>query len=502
MQAVNRTGKVLLATLNEQATISAVLEEIAESIHILARLGWNLSVTIVDDGNDSELIGLAGICSLRYGIDVEVVAGKRQGLGAAVLQGFEHCLRDREIEFVVNLDADGQHDGRQIGELLRMISSTEAGITIGSRWTRGGRCSGLTRSRRLLSRCSSIALRSVGVPWQVKDPTTSFRVYDRRTVEILSRELVGFNGFSFFGAAIATVTAYGISVNESPIHFRPRMSGESNLSLRQTLKAIRDLPRIGAHSKMIKLREQGFNPSSASPRNYSAHRELELLASTPISTRIIVNTLSPHMGNNVLEVGAGLGLITQMLVNDGKNVTALEPDANLFEQFNKNVKSTNARGYCMTLGEYLARFPSDNSFDTVIYVNVLEHIRDDIGELRTALGAMRENARLIVFVPASPRLYGTMDWISGHFRRYRMNELKTVAQIAGLQLIECRAFDPIGVIPYWIMYRLLRRNTLSASSVSLYDKVIIPLSVAIPSSIIRRIGGKNLILVGKLQSPT
>jgi SAM-dependent methyltransferase len=500
MQTVNRTGRVLLATLNETATISAVLEEIAESIHILAQLGWNLSVLIIDDGNDPELLGVTDICARRFGISVEVVEGKRCGLGSAIIQGFERCLRDEEIEFVVNLDADGQHDGRQIGELLRMISSTDAGITIGSRWTRGGRCSGLTRTRRLLSRCSSIALRTVGVPWQIKDPTTSFRVYDRRTVEILSRELVGFNGFSFFGAAIATASAYGITVNESPIHFRPRMSGESNLSLGQTLNAIRDLPRIGAHSKMIKLREREFNPSSASPQNYSAHRELELLASTPISTRIIVNTLSPHIGKSVLEVGSGLGLITQMLLDDGKTVTALEPDANLFAQFDKNLRTLNSKGYCMTLDEFVAEFPFENSFDTILYVNVLEHIRDDIGELRTALSAMKEDAKIVIFVPASPRLYGTMDWISGHFRRYRMNELKSVAQIAGLQIIECRAFDPLGVFPYWMMYRVLKRRTLSVSSVSLYDKVIIPLSAAIPSSVIRRTGGKNLILVGQLQS--
>jgi hypothetical protein len=95
MHAVNRTGKVLLATLNEKATISAVLEEIAESIHLLGRLGWNLSVTIIDDGDDPEFIGLVDACSQRLGIHVEVVEGKRRGLGAAIIQGFEHCLQSR-----------------------------------------------------------------------------------------------------------------------------------------------------------------------------------------------------------------------------------------------------------------------------------------------------------------------------------------------------------------------------------------------------------------------
>ena len=501
MLAVTRTGKILLGTLNETETISAVLEEIAEAIQTLKPLGWTLSVTIVDDGEGDSLPNIAQQCASRCGIIVDVIRGKRQGLGAALLYGFSHCLQDLSTEFIVNLDADGQHDGRQIGELLRMVSSTEAGITIGSRWTKGGKCSGLSPLRKVFSRCSSIALRTAGVPWSVKDPTTSFRVYDRRTAEILIRELVGFNGFSFFGAGIAVAAAYGIEVNESPIHFRPRLGGDSNLSWKQTKNAIRDLPRISAHSTMVGYREREFNPATASPKNYSAHRELELLASTPVSTRIILDTLSPSLGSEILEVGAGLGLITQMLVDDNKKVVALEPDAGLFDRFSKNITNASVSGHCMTLHEYLNTNGEAPSFDTILYVNVLEHIGDDIGELKTAVKAMKPGGNIVIFVPAAPRLYGTMDWISGHYRRYRMNELKSVAVSAGLEVVDCIAFDPIGAIPYWLMYRFLKRRTLANSSVVLYDKVIIPLSAAIPQFIIRKTGGKNLIMTARLPQP-
>ena len=498
MQTVTRTGKILLGTLNETETISAVLEEIAESIQTLTALGWTLSVVIVDDGVGNILPEIALQCARRCGIAVEVISGGRQGLGAALLHGFSHCLQDPTTEFIVNLDADGQHDGRQIGELLRMISSTNAGITIGSRWTKGGKCSGLSPLRKVFSRCSSVALRSAGVPWTVKDPTTSFRVYDRRTAEILIRELVGFNGFSFFGAGIAVAAAYGIAVNESPIHFRPRLGGDSNLSWKQTKNAIRDLPRISAHSKMIGYREREFNPATATAKNYSAHRELELLASTPVSTKIILDTLSPSLGTEILEVGAGLGLITQMLVDAGRNVVALEPDDGLFKRFSENMSQTSVHGYCMTLHEYLNSNNESPSFDTILYVNVLEHIGDDIGELKAAVRAMKQGGNIVIFVPAAPRLYGTMDWISGHYRRYRMSELKSVVVSAGLEVVECKAFDPIGAIPYWLMYRFLKRRTLANSSVRLYDKVIIPVSAAIPQFIVRKTGGKNLILTAQL----
>ena len=498
MQVKTRTGKILLGTLNETQTISAVLEEIAEAIQTLEALGWNLSVMIVDDGVGNQLSEIVEQSAKRCGINVEVIPGQRQGLGAALLYGFSRCLQDSTTEFIVNLDADGQHDGRQIGELLRMVSSTDAGITIGSRWTKGGKCSGLSLFRKVFSRCSSIALRTAGVPWTVKDPTTSFRVYDRRTAEILIRELVGFNGFSFFGAGIAVAAAHGIEVNESPIHFRPRLGGDSNLSWKQTKNAIRDLPRIGAHSKMVRYREREFNPVTASPKNYSAHRELELLASTPVSTKIILDTLAPSLGTNILEVGAGLGLITQMLVNREKNIVALEPDSGLFDRLSKNISQTDVQGHCMTLSEYLSTNGAAPSFDTILYVNVLEHIGDDIGELRTAAQAMKPDGNVVIFVPAGPRLYGTMDWISGHYRRYRKNELTSVVTSAGLEVVKCEAFDPIGAIPYWIMYRVLKRRSLANSSVKLYDKVIIPLSAAIPGFIIKKTGGKNLIVTARL----
>ena len=502
MRAVSRSGTILLATLNETQTISAVLEEIAEAIHTLAPLGWTLSVVIVDDGVGTGLPDIAAQCAARYGVRVDVVAGEGKGLGAALLHGFRYCLDDPKVEFIVNLDADGQHDGRQIGELLRMISSTNAGITIGSRWTKGGKCSGLSATRKVFSRCSSLALRMAGVPWGVKDPTTSFRVYDRRVAEILVRELVGFNGFSFFGAGIAVAAAYNIEVNESPIHFRPRLGGDSNLSMKQTLNAIRDLPRISAHSKMVTYREKEFKQAALSPKNYSAHRELELLASTPVSTKIILDTLEPNLGKDVLEVGAGLGLITEMLSGMGRKVVSLEPDQGLFEQLERNALTGQVQGYCLTLAEYLDTHGTPATFDTVLYVNVLEHIENDIEELRTAARAMKPDGNIVIFVPAAPRLYGTMDSISGHYRRYRMNELKSVASSAGLEVVECSSFDPVGAIPYWLMYRVLKRRKLANSSVALYDKVIIPLSAAVPKSIIKRTGGKNLILVARLAQST
>jgi len=487
----------LLATRNEFDTVPLVLAEIAEAVSGLARLGWTLDVVIVDDSDDDRLHEEAGALSARLGMPIEILRGRRMGLGAAVVQGFEACLADTEVEFVVNLDADGQHDARQMGDLLRIFDVTEAAVTIGSRWTKGGRCYGLTAIRRVVSRASSLALRMSGVPWQVKDPTTSFRVYRRDIVDILKREVRGFNGFSFFGAGIAVANAHGRLVNETPINFRPRVGGNSNLSLAQTLRAVRDLPRIRAHWSMVKRRESAFTKIKSDPRRYTASRELEQLSNTPVSTKIIIDELAPDIGGRVLEVGAGLGLITEQLLERGKTVTALEPDPGLFTALSSKVFASPVELMNITVPDALATGWSPLKYDTALYVNVLEHIQDDVDELRRLKSLISPGGAVVVFVPATPSLYGTMDWMSAHFRRYRLAELETVARTAGYRVVECRHFDPVGKLPYWLMYRLLRRTTLGGGAVGLYDKVIIPLSARIPRSIIRRTGGKNLILVAR-----
>lgn len=484
---------MLLATLGESDTISWVLSEVAEGIDGPTREGWEFSVLVVDDGDDAGFVDLCRESATEHGLDVTVVRGKRRGLGGAVLQGFDIALGDPTVELVVHLDADGQHDARQIPGLLRAHTDRSADLTIGSRWTEGGECHGLSPARRVLSRCSAVALHAAGVPAHVKDPTTSFRVYSRRTVDAVSRDLRGFDGFSFFGAAVALAGARGLTVTETPIIFRPRMGGRSSLSPLKVVAAARDLPGIAAASGQALRRDRGFIRAahgSAGPDSYNATRELEALSQTPVATGVIADSIGLHLGERVLEVGAGLGMITRELVKRGHEVTSLEPDSHLFPRL--VAAGTGAR----TVHGTIADLDDGSVFDSVLYVNVLEHIRDDVAELRTAAARLAPGGNIVVFVPAGPSLYGTMDEVSGHHRRYRRRELAAVFGDAGLDVDHMTGFDAVGVVPYWSMYRLLRRRKLGGASVGVYDRVIIPLSVGVARLVRGRGPAKNLVAVG------
>ena len=245
----DRHGVVLLATLGERQTIRYVLEEVAESIRTLEASNYQFEVLIVDDSRDSEFNDhvIAVFSDLR--ISGKVIDGPKNGLGGAIVFGFETVLADPTVGFMVNLDADGQHDARQMPDLVRAHFATQSQITIGSRWTKGGTAPGLSRKRKVLSKVSAAMLHRVGVPSLVKDPTTSFRVYSRDAIEDSFKQVIDFNGYAFFGGMIAVSNSNGKKITEVPIQFRPRWAGESKMKIASILETAGQLLSIRSRAK-------------------------------------------------------------------------------------------------------------------------------------------------------------------------------------------------------------------------------------------------------------
>jgi len=248
----SRFGVVLLATLGERQTIRYVLEEVAESVRMLQESGYFFQVLVVDDSQDVEYNRHVEQSFNELHISGKVIDGPREGLGAAIVYGFEQALLDSGVGFIVNLDADGQHDARQMPDLVRAHFATQSQITIGSRWTKGGSAPGLSFKRKVLSRVSATMLHLVGVPSSVKDPTTSFRVYSRSAIEASFKTVTDFNGYAFFGGMIAVSSSKGAKISEVPIQFRPRWAGESKMKLARIVETAAQLLSIRSRVKKVK----------------------------------------------------------------------------------------------------------------------------------------------------------------------------------------------------------------------------------------------------------
>jgi hypothetical protein len=135
------------------------------------------------------------------------------------------------------------------------------------------------------------------------------------------------------------------------------------------------------------------------------------------------------------------------------------------------------------------------AFDSVLYVNVLEHIADDELELDLAASALRPGGSLLVFGPALEALYSELDHKAGHYRRYSIGRLHRLVEASGMEIVSLRYFDLLGVLPYLVAYRWLHGSGISGSTVWLYDRLIVPVSRVIQRVLRSPPAGKNVILV-------
>lgn len=497
-----RNGIILLATLGEHETIRFVLEEISESIKILEASEYRLEVLIVDDSSDAEFRENVGKSLLALGLKGSVIEGPNMGLGAAILSGFQCALTNEQINFVVNLDADGQHDARQMPDLVRAHFATSSAITIGSRWTKGGTAPGLSIQRKILSKVSSFLLHRVGVPRTIKDPTTSFRVYGRSTLIKTMREVIDFKGYAFFGGVIACAASSGLKISEVPIRFRPRWAGESKMKLARIAETAAQLWAIGSRSAMIKRRcklNKQFGMDAVAENELSRQEHMVMVCAEAKTAKALIGYLGANISGDVLEVGAGSGSFSQSISEVAEQLVSVEPSRKFYDELDKKLRDVNnAESFCGTLSDFVSSADVGGEFrkfDRVIYTHVLEHISDDLFELKLAKQQLKPNGKAIVVVPSMPRLYGSVDSLSGHQRRFTFNELKTVAEISGFEVESIRYFNPIAIIPYWLLYRIIGIKSVNNSQLSLYDRILVPLAYKMMWILGGRIPGINLIAV-------
>jgi hypothetical protein len=136
-------------------------------------------------------------------------------------------------------------------------------------------------------------------------------------------------------------------------------------------------------------------------------------------------------------------------------------------------------------------------YDAVFYAHVVEHIHSDVEELVRARQQLKQDGRAIVVVPSLPRLFGSVDSLSGHFRRFTRRELIAVANAAGFEVESIRYFNPLAILPYWLLYRVVGVKSVSSGQLGFYDRAIVPLAYKIINLFGGRIPGINLIAILK-----
>ena len=185
---------------------------------------------------------------------------------------------------------------------------------------------------------------------------------------------------------------------------------------------------------------------------------LARLSRAPHFNAWMSDTIKPYCGQKVLEIGSGVGNLTKRLVPREEYVAS---DVNplylhTLEALTADRPYLEVTHTDVTRSETFPRI--EGGFDTVICLNVVEHVEDDAGALNNLRNSLSKDGRAIVLVPHGPEMFGTLDEVLGHKRRYTPETMAELAHKVGFEVEEVIHFNRLGRPAWWVNGKLLRRR--------------------------------------------
>jgi SAM-dependent methyltransferase len=228
--------------------------------------------------------------------------------------------------------------------------------------------------------------------------------------------------------------------------------------------------------------------------------ELDALSGATNYYRWLIRRFSPYLGPRVVEVGAGIGTFSEFLLSvpQVEQLIAIEPAANTFPILERRLAG-NPRA--RAIKGYLEDYPAESSSDSLVAVNVLEHVEDDDAFLRRAWDVVRPEGTLLLFVPAVPAIFGSLDRAFEHFRRYAKAQLRQRIERAGWTIERIGYMNLPGILTWTVAGKLLKRKSISARDARVYDRLVVPVAAAIEDRIEIPIGQSLLAIARKRARP-
>ena len=206
---------------------------------------------------------------------------------------------------------------------------------------------------------------------------------------------------------------------------------------------------------------------------------------------IFSNEIKIKANNSILDFGAGIGTLSKII----KNHTSVTPICLDIDTVNKTYLKKRGFKFIDSL-EHV-----QNEYDIVFSSNVLEHIEDDEKVLKIISKALKDKGKLFLYLPAFQVLFSGMDYSVGHYRRYEKNELINKCSKAGFKINKVFYVDSLGFFASLILKMITRnknkshKTILNTKTLKLYDKFILPISLFMDFLGIKKLFGKNIVIV-------
>lgn len=187
-----------------------------------------------------------------------------------------------------------------------------------------------------------------------------------------------------------------------------------------------------------------------STQSFYQQKVLESLAQANSYNEWLIKKIENYLGSNILELGSGLGSITLKIKDKGFNILPSDID----RSFLKILKKIDKKAiYLDVLNIKLGK-----KFDTIIAINVLEHLDDDLQSLKNIFNLLTTQGILILLVPAHQFLFGSYDKMVGHFRRYSKKDLSKLLLKTGFRIQKINYHNKLAALGWFINAKLLKRK--------------------------------------------
>lgn len=183
-----------------------------------------------------------------------------------------------------------------------------------------------------------------------------------------------------------------------------------------------------------------------------------------------------ELGQRILEIGCGMGNFTRHLL-DRELVVGIDVDPNVIAKLRSRLNNA-----ANVLAEQMDLLDDERFLqlrkhrpDSIVCLNVLEHISDDVRALRNMAAVLPSGGRVVLMIPAFHALYGPIDKNLGHYRRYTKHSLRSLAANTGFRVRSIKYMNTVGFFGWWLNAKVLKKTEQSESQIAFFDNAIVPL---------------------------